>query len=155
MLKAHPKTAYIAQDIEDAKLLLWGKPHKEAGTGDFISADLDNPFIANGAARFFTDVPTWKSYMEEMHFSVGPRIHGNVFSILAGTSGFVIAHDSRTLELSQYYDIPHLRGDQISEKTSANDLYAMADYGPMVKGHPFGSLNTNRSWKITDRSMFI
>ncbi|MBD9373987.1 polysaccharide pyruvyl transferase family protein [Rhizobium sp. ARZ01] len=136
VLKAHPKTAYIAQDIEDAKLLLWGKPRKEAGTGDFIPADLDNPFIDNGAARFFTDVPTWKSYMGDMHFSVGTRIHGNVFSILAGTPGFVIAHDSRTLELSQYYDIPHLRGDQITEKMSANDLYEMADYGPMMKGHP-------------------
>jgi len=135
VLNAHPKTTYIAQDIQDAKLLLWGKPRKEAGTGDFIPSDLYSPFISNGTARLFTDVPTWKSYMKDMDFSVGTRIHGNVFSILAGTPGFVIAHDSRTLELSQYYDIPHIRGDQVTENISANDLYQMADYGPMMKGH--------------------
>lgn len=136
VLRDHPKSDYITQDIEDAKLLLWGKPRKEAGTDDLIPASLDSPFIDTGAARFFTDVTTWVSYMKDKHFTVGTRIHGNVFSLLAGTPGFVIAHDSRTLELSQYYDIPHIRGDQITERTSARDLYEMADYGPLMKGHP-------------------
>lgn len=134
-LKQHPKSMYVAQDMEDAMLLLWGTPRKESGTGDGIPSNLSSYFINSGAARFFTDVSTWLAFMKERHFAIGTRIHGNVFALLAGTPGMVIAHDSRTLELSEYYQIPHVRGSDVSETTTVQELYRSANFAPMITGH--------------------
>ncbi|MGA1831519.1 polysaccharide pyruvyl transferase family protein [Rhizobium wenxiniae] len=134
-LEDHSQAVYVPQDMEDAHLLMWGKPRKEAGSADGIPSDLSSLYIATGAARFFTDVRTWLDFMRPRHFAIGTRIHGNVFALLAGTPGMVIAHDSRTLELSQYYEIPHVRSKEITDKTSVRELYEKADYGPMTRGH--------------------
>lgn len=134
-LEDHPQAIYVPQDMEDAHLLLWGKPRKESGSGDGIPSDLESLYLSTGAARFFTDVRTWLDFMRPRHFAIGTRIHGNVFSLLSGTPGMVIAHDSRTLELSEYYEIPHIKGKAITDKTTVRELYEGADYGPMMRGH--------------------
>ena len=43
----------------------------------------------------------------EFDFSFGTRIHGNIAALIAGTPAFVLAPDSRTLELARYFEIPH------------------------------------------------
>ena len=73
--------------------------------------------------------------MREMDFIFGTRIHGNIVSLLAGTPSMVFAHDSRTLELSRYFEIPHRLISDVHPDTDAADLYAEADFGPLVEGH--------------------
>jgi hypothetical protein len=47
----------------------------------------------------------------------------------------VLAHDSRTLELARYFDIPHRTMDRVDATTDAADLYADADYSAFNHGH--------------------
>ncbi len=69
-------------------------------------------------------------------FSFGSRIHGNIAAVLAGTPAYVLAHDSRTLELARYFEIPHAVLPDVPPDVDAADLYAAADSGPMVANHP-------------------
>jgi hypothetical protein len=55
--------------------------------------------------------------------------------LLAGTPGLVLAHDSRTLELAEYHQIPWRRLER-DVVLDAADLYAEADWGPMNAAHP-------------------
>ena len=60
----------------------------------------------------------------------------HIAALIAGTPAVVLAHDSRTLELARYFDIPHrLLRDVDPATLDAADLLAEADFGPLVTGH--------------------
>ena len=127
---------YVAQNRSDLAMLLWGLGQGRTGKEDLLPADVAHPVVRSGRSQFFTDVPTWLDFLRARDFSFGTRIHGNVFAILAGTPAYVIAHDSRTLELARYFDIPHRRIEAVTEKTTVEELYAEADYRALHANHP-------------------
>ena len=73
--------------------------------------------------------------MRDFDFVFGTRIHGNITALLAGTPAYVVAHDTRTLELSRYHEIPHRTVDELRPDLDAAELYDEADFGPFVAGH--------------------
>ena len=86
--------------------------------------------------RFFLDPPPWFAFLAGRDFAFGSRIHGTIAALIAGTPAVVLAHDSRTLELARYFDIPHrLLRDVDPATLDAADLLAEADFGPLVTGH--------------------
>ena len=126
---------YVPQYRADLALLLWGLNQKPTGKKDALPRNLSHPVIREGRSRFFTDVPPWVNFLKSQDFSFGTRIHGNIFAILAGTPAYVIAHDSRTLELARYFEIPHRKIEAITDETTAEELYAEADYAGLNKNH--------------------
>ena len=74
------------------------------------------------------DTSTWMRYLAEQDFSFGSRIHGNIVALSAGTPAYVLAHDSRTLELARYHDIPHSLVPDLTADVDAAELYEQADY---------------------------
>jgi hypothetical protein len=91
--------------------------------------------IRDDKTRLFLDPWPWLEYMRGFDFSFGNRIHGNIVGLLAGTPSYVLAHDTRTLELARYFQIPHREAPGIAPDTDAAELYEEADYGPMIAGH--------------------
>ena len=69
-------------------------------------------------------------------FSFGTRIHGNIAALLAGTPACVLAHDSRTLEIARYFEIPHRSLRELPADIDAADLYAAADFDAFNAGLP-------------------
>ena len=70
----------------------------------------------------------------QLDFVFGTRIHGNVAAILAGTPAFVLAHDTRTLELASYFEHPpsgHVRRPRPTP--TPRSFHAEADYGPLAR----------------------
>jgi hypothetical protein len=61
-------------------------------------------------------------------FAVGARIHGVMLAIQAGVPGGVIAHDSRTLELSQTMAIPVRPAKEIPANLGLADLYRLFEW---------------------------
>jgi hypothetical protein len=133
----YPRLDYIAQDHLTLQLLLRGTyPSDAAGaarTTD-VPVTLDHPLIRQDRVRFFLDPRTWMEHLAHYDFSFGTRIHGNVVALLAGTPALVLAHDSRTLELADYHQIPTVTLSDAQEIDAAS-LFAEADWTPLNSGH--------------------
>jgi hypothetical protein len=58
-----------------------------------------------------------------------------VAAILAGTPAHLIAHDSRTLELARYHQIPHASIRSLSVEQNPAEFYDSNAYDEMISGH--------------------
>lgn len=83
---------------------------------------------------FINDVSAWLQFMREQSFAIGTRIHGNIVPIIAGTPSHVIVHDSRTLELADYFGLPHTILNSIKD-FDVRDFYEKSDYTALNDGH--------------------
>lgn len=132
-LERYPELVYIAQNQFDLRLMLWGVPI--GIPDDDYPRTLDHPLFAEDRARFFLDASTWIEELGHVDFAFGTRIHGNVAALLAGTPAHVLAHDSRTRELAEYFEIPHTRVDKLPEGADAADLLAGSSYAALHAGY--------------------
>lgn len=132
----YPNLMYAAQDHLTLGLMLHGKYKAKSAPPAGTPTTLDHPLIAQNRVRFCLDPRTWMQYLSGFDFSVGTRIHGNITALLAGVPALVLAHDSRTLELARYHEIPHrLLRDRTVERADLVRWYSTADWRPTVHGH--------------------
>lgn len=136
--EAIPDHYYIAQVIEEISMMSAGvplpkkfapKPPKQ------FPADLTHPVYQEDRGRTFTNVVSWLHFLQQMDFSFGSRIHGNIAAILAGIPAYVLVSDQRILELVEYHHIPHSLISDITDKTTIFDLYEKADFSSIYQGH--------------------
>ncbi|MEE1941097.1 polysaccharide pyruvyl transferase family protein [Streptomyces sp. TRM 70361] len=132
----YPDLVYIAQNLIDAELMFWGDVSEAAGNHSTMPIHRTHPLYRENKVRLYSDSATWIKELSERDFSFGTRIHGNIAALLAGTPCTVLCHDSRTLELCRYFDIPHRMLTEVPPDVDPADLYEQADFGPLVKGHP-------------------
>ena len=86
--------------------------------------------VSSNRLLLFADVPNWMMYLmnENYAFSFGARIHGNIMSILSGIPAMVHCCDCRTLEMAEYFDIPHIEDAQLVQKKDLYEIYEELDY---------------------------
>ncbi|MGW5640161.1 polysaccharide pyruvyl transferase family protein, partial [Streptomyces sp. NPDC003832] len=131
----YPNLTYYAQNLVDAELLLWGDTTPESGFEDPFPLQLSHALLRENKVRMPLDPAQWIDELRAYDFAYGTRIHGNIAALLAGTPAVVLTHDSRTLELCRYFDIPHRQLSTLSADTDPRDLYEAADFSAMIKGH--------------------
>jgi hypothetical protein len=136
MWRGLENVTYIMQDMSDFELLYWGKIAKGIKNSDAFPSVPSHPLLVRGKARLYLDSTTWIDAMSRFSFAIGTRIHGNVAAILSGTPALVIAHDSRTLELAQFFNIPYVPVTDMHDDMHINDFYDRADYGHLVSELP-------------------
>jgi hypothetical protein len=135
-----PRLVYMGQNMQTLELMLYGSYPKGkkmtalAASGAPIT--LDHPLIRSDRVRFFLDPKTWFEHLSQYDFSFGTRIHGNIAALLSGTPALLLAHDSRTLELAEYHEIPHRTITSIEADADAVSLYAESDWNALNKAHP-------------------
>ena len=138
--KHFPHLVYMAQNIQTLELMLYGSYEesqtKAAMVASGVPITLEHPLIRSDRVRFFLDPTTWFEHLEHYDFSFGTRIHGNIAALLAGTPALLLAHDSRTLELAEYHEIPHRTITSIEDDADAISLYAEGDWNALNKAHP-------------------
>jgi hypothetical protein len=127
---------YIAQDLESLELLLWGVPWKGGKAEDPMPVHPSHPLIETGRTRLFLDPWPWVEYLRSFAAVFGSRIHGSIAAVLAGTPVVVLPHDSRTLELARYFEIPHRLVREVPPDVDPAALVQEASFGPLVAGHP-------------------
>ena len=98
--------AYIRPDLSDEAFRLWCKRY--------------------GAC--FADATAWMELMRNFDFVVGPRFHGVMLAMQAGTPGGVIAHDSRTLEMCETMEIPVRMHHDMPAKFQPSELPALFEF---------------------------
>ena len=133
LAKQYPKMQYVAQDKADLNLILGGK-RIHAKNPDYPGRQ-SHPLLRNDRAHFYLHAPTWINAMQESDFVFGHRIHGNVAGLLAGTPSHLIAHDTRTLELAEYFQIPFTLSPKVTADTTVRDLYEGSSWGSVESGH--------------------
>lgn len=126
---------YIAQDRGTLEMLLWGTEQFSTDRDRRLPLHTSHPQFANGKAEFFMDAGGWIKRMQHFRLSFGPRIHGNIAALLAGTPAVVVAHDSRTLELAQYHQIPTILNAETTGALDAQEILDRADFAGFNNGH--------------------
>ena len=130
-----PSLMYYAQDVVEAEVLYWGDTSQESGSRQAFPLQLSHPLLGEGKVRVPVDPVTWISELRSYDFAYGTRIHGNIAALLAGTPSVVLVHDSRTLELSRYFELPHRMLPDVPADIHPQQLADAADYAPMLAGH--------------------
>jgi hypothetical protein len=127
-----PNMTYVAQVHFELEMLLWGLSEPSRFPG--IPFQHRYRLYQNDRIRFFLDARTWREFMAQQRFSFGPRFHGNVAAITAGTPALILTHDSRTLELAEYHSIPYLQigPDPLPDP---EELFDLADYDEFNQRH--------------------
>lgn len=85
--------------------------------------------FADDRVRLICNFSEWKDYFtsNNISFSFGSRIHGNIIAILSGVPGMVCYCDSRTREMAEFFNIPLLDICDLNKKDIYN-LYVETDY---------------------------
>lgn len=131
----YPDVRFIGQNLSEARQLHWRDLSDPTSSVTSIPTHPSHPLYRDDKVRVYVDPITWIRELTEFDFSFGSRIHGNIAALLAGTPSTVLCADSRTLELARYFEIPHFKLSELPDGMDAADLYAAADFGPLVKGH--------------------
>lgn len=88
--------------------------------------------LGAGRIKMIADMNDWYHYIKDegFNYSLGNRIHGNIMTILTGSPATVIALDTRTLEMAEFFDIPHISFDPKKQydKNDLLHLYHNADF---------------------------
>jgi hypothetical protein len=126
---------YVAQDRETLRTLLRGDPPSKRRATSLLPVNTTHALFRQDRIRFFVDPPPWIDYLRGFDVCFGTRIHGNIAGLLAGTPSYVLAHDSRTLELARYFQIPHRTMARVGPDTDVRDLYEEADFTAFNAGH--------------------
>lgn len=105
--------------------------------------------LAEGRIRMFADMNDWWNYLQNQPFnySFGSRIHGTIMAILSGIPATIVAHDSRTREMAEFFDIPMLSASPADiTKGLFLDAYEKMDYS---------SFNTNFAQRFNVYEQFL
>jgi hypothetical protein len=134
-LERYPKLTYLPQDIQTLRKMILGENEEELGLTSDIPVYLNHPLFQRDQVRFFVDPLPWIDYLAKRDFWFGTRIHGSIASVLSGAPTVLLAHDSRTLELAQYHEIPYRFARRLKTDVDLQRLHERANYEPMRANH--------------------
>ncbi len=126
-MELFPNMIYVQQQIDDVRMIYL----------DSIKQDLRGQKSYNvDKAVSFTNIPAWIEYFRDnVDFSFGSRIHGNVAAILAGVPSVAVPFDRRVLELAQYHNIPFIKVKPLAKVQTLYDVFERADFSSVHRGH--------------------
>jgi len=130
----YPLSVVVPQQHHRLALMLWGENPNSFNRR--MPIHTDHPLYVEDRMRFFVDAKPWIDFMATQHFAFGTRIHGNVAGVLAGTPSVVLAHDSRTVELSKYHGIPWRLYAEERPDIDAQELYDGVDFDEFAARQP-------------------
>lgn len=143
ILQALPKSIYIDQDqyfaplFEPNYLMQHGRGSflRSAAIFEYLYGAYSAQLLAENRIIMMPDMGPWFSYLRYhgFQYSVGTRIHGNIMSILCNIPSTVVAIDTRTKEIAEFFNIPYY---DLTEGTKKKhfcpdkifELYQQANY---------------------------
>lgn len=135
-LDRYPGLVYVPQSQAELRMMTWGVPAHVSDGGADYPGDLSHPVFGEDKARYFLDASTWVDFLAGVDFTFGSRIHGNIAALVTGGRAHVLVHDSRTRELSEYFEIPHTDVRHLAPDVDARDLESRSDPASVHRGHP-------------------
>lgn len=125
---------YLPQMMEELRELYVGIPTDSVNDPpEIFPSTIDHPYFKRGHSLFFLNIPTWLDFASDAGISIGPRMHGNVIPVLAGTPSLFIAIDSRMQDMVKYHHYPYILQKEINKKTTLESLVEKMDYSEFYK----------------------
>lgn len=86
--------------------------------------------------HYFTNYHLWKSFLSNMDFVFGGRMHGLAPALHAGIPACFIAHDARVREICEFFDLPFIAERELPSRLNVEALYDQCDYRTAVVRYP-------------------
>jgi hypothetical protein len=137
LLRRYPRFTYFPQHKRELETMLWGRPAGSAtdGVEEARLNRLTHPLFTGGSARVHVHPLPWIEDLARFDFNLGTRIHGNLAAILGGTPSHLLAADSRTREMAEYFELPYTRVVDLPVDVDLDELTAGHDYAAVARGH--------------------
>lgn len=136
IMKKIPDSVYLSQELYADCLYRPNFLVKQSLKSDILwmhyysvyQADL----LGQGRIKMIVDTKDWYHYIKNhnFNFAFGTKIHGSIMPILAGVPAALVAIDSRTMEMAEFFDIPYfnLNGKKTYTLDEFYDIYDRMDY---------------------------
>lgn len=134
-VRRYPNLTYVPQDVSTLRRMVYGSMPEDRERHSDQPIYLDHPLFRQGKVRFPLDPRSWMEHLAGRDFYFGTRVHGTIVSLLSGTPAVLLAHDSRTLELARYHELPYRTVDSLPANVDAAPLYDEADFSRFHDGH--------------------
>lgn len=133
---AYPRSTVYMQEKLGAQLVITGEETRPDWSGDQrFPLQKAHRLYGQHRLEYFPTAWSWMRHLKSVDFAYGPRLHGTVAATLAGTPAHLLVHDSRTLEVAEYHDLPHTLTERLDGVTTA-DLAAQQDYTKFNESYP-------------------
>lgn len=135
LMKAYPQSNFMDQDafLRELYAKRFNNPtFREiyafyCNYGSFAAS-----LLAHDRIRLIPDMNNWRRFLMESgaNYAFGSRIHGNIIALLSGIPATVVAIDTRTMEMAEFFQIPYIRYQPGHVYTIAEleNAYTQADY---------------------------
>lgn len=158
----YSQSVYIDQD-EFAEVLYFYSKSKDDTVLELVRKKTLTgvKLLAEDRIKLFYDIPVWLEYFKRQNisFSCGSRIHGNIAATLAEIPAMVLYRDARTRELAEFFELPNTGA--YNKNKSLYEIYLEADYSKFNahfedKFTAFEKFMTEHgiSHDLNDRSLF-
>jgi hypothetical protein len=135
--------AYIAQS-ENYLLGLVSDEAEHVKNTEFFFHYYNDGSLSHTALRewfrahthWFFSLDAWLDFMRDFDFAMGSRFHGNMAALQRGVPALSMVFDTRTRELCEYLNLPHIHLKDFSPTTSLQALYEAADFSLFNATYP-------------------
>ena len=112
-------------------------------------------YLSENRIRMFADMNEWRDYLQNnsFNYAFGSRIHGTIMSLLSGIPATIVAGDSRTREMAEFFDIPTCTVPEKHRLTEQDvrEQYLRIDYSRFNQN--FAARFQNYEKFLTDRGI--
>jgi hypothetical protein len=127
-LEDYRRSTVYMQEQRGAQMVITGEETRPDWEGDArFPMKTTHPAFAEHRLVYFPTAWSWIRHLKGMDFAFGPRLHGTVAAILAGTPANLLVHDSRTLEVAEHHHLPHIPTEDLGDVRTAADLAGRQD----------------------------
>jgi hypothetical protein len=86
--------------------------------------------------HWFFSLYEWLDFMRGFDFAMGSRFHGNMAALQRGVPALTMVFDTRTRELCEYLNLPHMHLKNFAPDASLRALYEAADFSLFNATYP-------------------
>lgn len=111
----------IGCEVQDTDAEFWGWARKflqPSGTSETFS------HYVRSRGRVFSSAAQWIDSMSKLDVAIGMRIHGAIAALQSGSLGVCVTFDSRTLELCQTMEVPHIPAEEIAQVDNLLEVFS-------------------------------
>ena len=130
-----PNHYYYPQRVNELNTLYMGYDYHFNRKSEGYPSTIHHPLYTNDRVNIHTNIYSWMRELRTMDLSIGPRLHGNVAALLAGTPALWIVHDARMMQLSKYHSLPNVFMKDVDENYSIEQLISKVDYKAFFDNH--------------------